>query len=91
VALKPPPVLVAIFSESAKRMVAPVLVASVTAGLAPVLRTLLAPVNSTAPPVPFCTRMPVPLSLMFPDRVSVPPVRPLMETDRLAVLVMLPA
>jgi hypothetical protein len=81
VAPKPVPVVVAMASPPpANEIVAPVLFAKLTPGLAPVDSDLLLPVKSTDPPELFCTEMPLPVEAMVPRKNRLPPVRPVTDT-----------
>ena len=69
VALKPAPEVVSMSSPPfVKLIVAPVLLLSVTAGLAPVFSVFVAPLKVTVPPVLFCTRTPGPRWRSSPRR-----------------------
>ena len=69
-----PVVVVSVLVVAVAVTVAPVLLVAVNAGLAPVLRES-APLNAIVPPVLLSRNTPVPVSVMGPDRVSVPELR----------------
>lgn len=92
VALKPVPLEVLMTNPPpVKLIVPPALLLRLTAVLAPVFRFLVLPLKAIVPPVLLATLMPVPVSLMFPDNVTVPPVRPVTSTERLEEFVIEPA
>ena len=73
VALNPVPLVVLMASPPpVKLMVVPVLLVRLTAVLTPVFRLFDAPENVLVPPPQFCTRIPVPVEVMFPEKVALP-------------------
>ena len=83
VALKPMPVLVVMTRPPpVKLMVAPVLLVRFTAVLPPVLNDFELPLNVIAVLLELLlTKMPVPPSLIFPERLTLPPVLLAMFTE----------
>src|SRR6185503_13920739 len=77
VALNPVPLVVLMARPPPLKLIeAPVFPESVTAALADVLRLFDAPLKVTVPPELVCTRMPVPVLVRLPDRITWFAVRP---------------